>query len=261
MILRDTKIPIVEIFNSIQGEVNLNPAIFIRSGLCCFTCKGFGCSLEAPDGTVVEGCDTIRAVSPKFKENWKYYSNFKDLTNEVNKHIVVNGNKITEQKQDIIWTGGEPTIHWNTKVMQDTLSYYISRGHNITIETNGSLDFEFFREYQKKITFSISVKLSNSGELKERRFNTEMVTKIIENCPSSYLKFVINPETYENDIEEIYEFLDDIPAYIKVYFMPQGATQSELQKNTRFVIEKCIENNFSFTDRAHIRAWNDKEGV
>lgn len=35
----------------------------------------------------------------------------------------------------------------------------------------------------------------------------------------------------------------------------------ELEKNTRFVIEKCIEHEFNYTDRSHIRAWNTKEGV
>ena len=65
------KLPVVEIFNSLQGEgPYLHPAIFLRTALCCFKCKGFNCSLMAPDGSTVTGCDTIRAVSPKFKESY-----------------------------------------------------------------------------------------------------------------------------------------------------------------------------------------------
>ena len=259
MEIKNKAIPIVETFASIQGEGRrIVPAIFIRTGLCCFTCKGFGCKVKAPDGTVVQGCDTIRAVSPKFKDTWAYYSNYQDLVNLVQPLIYTDQDV---RKQDIVFTGGEPLLHWNTKVFQDTLAYYISRGHKVTIETNASLDIEFFRKYQEQIMFSMSVKLSCSGELKERRINIETITKIIENCPDSYLKFVINPDTWETDKIEINEILTQLPYYVDVYLMPLGATREELQKNTQFVVERCAEYGLNYSDRIHIRAWDTKEGV
>ena len=91
-------------------------------------------------------------------------------------------------------------------------------------------------------------------------FNT-IFTKIVENCPDSYLKFVINPETWENDIQEIREILEEIPYFMNVYLMPLGQNKDELLKNTQFVMEKCVENGFSFSNRNHILAWNDKPGV
>lgn len=261
MELKDKPVPIVEIFSSLQGEgPRLRPAIFIRSALCCFKCPGFNCELIDPNGETIIGCDTIRAVSPKFKNNWTYYQNYNELIDVINKFIVFNPRQ-SRILQDIIWTGGEPLLYWNTKLMQNTLAYYISRGHKVTIETNAALDIEFFRKYQEQIAFSMSVKLSNSGELKERRINIETITKVIENAPDSYLKFVINPKTWDNDKEEIFEILDQIPYYIPVYLMPLGKDQIELQNNTQFVVEKCIECGFNFSDRAHIRAWNTKEGV
>lgn len=42
--------------------------------------------------------------------------------------------------------------------------------------------------------------------------------------------------------------------------MPKAKDIQELEKNFRFVIEKCIEYGFNYTDRSHIRAWNTKEG-
>ena len=258
--MKKTPIPIVEMFYSIQGEVSGNPAIFVRSGLCCFTCKGFGCSLEAPDGTIVNGCDSIRAVSPKFKDRWTNYDDYMELVNDIQK--LRNPNMAKHNRlEEIIWTGGEPFIWWNTEIMQNTLAYFISRNHKVTIETNASMDIEFFREYQKQIQFSMSVKLSTSGEPKERRINIENLTKIIENTKDSYLKFVINPKTWDADILEIREILNQIPYYVKVYLMPLGSNQTELQNNTKFVFDKCMETGFSYTDRAHIRAYNDQEKI
>ena len=261
MELKDRQVPIVETFASIQGEgPRLRPAIFIRSALCCFKCPGFCCHRSAPDGTDIVGCDTIRAVSAKFRNEWTYYSDYKDLVQHVN-GLINTDLKHPGRIQDIIWTGGEPLMYWNTKVMQNTLAYYISRGHHVTIETNAALDIDFFREYQKKIMFSMSVKLSNSGELKDRRINIETITKIVENCPESYLKFVVDPKTWETDSKEIFEIFDALPYYVPVYLMPLGGDQEELQRNTQFVVEKCIEYGFNYSDRIHIRAFNTKEGV
>ena len=260
MNLTNKPIPIVEIFDSIQGEgKRISPATFVRTALCTFQCKGFGCKLEAPNGQIVEGCDSIRAVSPLFKDRWKYYD-FKTLVPEIKKYL---NPTLSEdgRNPDIVFTGGEPLLYWNNQNYQNTLAYFISRNHKITIETNASLDIDFFREYQKQIMFSMSVKLSHSGEPKERRINLNTITKIAEHCPDSYLKFVINPETWGTDILEISEILSELPIYLDVFLMPLGENREQLQANTQFVLEKCVEYGFSYSDRVHIRAWNTKEAV
>ena len=109
--------------------------------------------------------------------------------------------------------------------------------------------------------FSISVKLAVSGEPKEKRFKPENIANIIEHCPTSYLKFVTSEASWEQDYAEMKEFLKAIPIWVPVILMPLGATKEELDKNTRFVVERCIEYGFGYSDRIHIRAWNDKEGV
>ena len=38
-------------------------------------------------------------------------------------------------------------------------------------------------------------------------------------------------------------------------------SEEDLSNNTKFVVEKCIENGFCYSDRIHIRAFNTKEGV
>ena len=102
MELKDKPVPIVEIFSSLQGEgPRLRPAIFIRSALCCFKCPGFNCELIDPNGETIIGCDTIRAVSPKFKNNWIYYRNYNELIDVINKFIVFNPRQ-SRILQDII---------------------------------------------------------------------------------------------------------------------------------------------------------------
>ena len=260
MNLTNKPIPIVEIFDSIQGEgKRIYPATFVRTALCTFQCKGFGCKLKAPNGQIIEGCDSIRAVSPLFKDRWNYYD-FKSLVPEIKKFL---NPTLSEdgRNPDIVFTGGEPLLYWNNQNYQNTLAYFISRNHKLTIETNASLDIEFFREYQKQIMFSMSVKLSHSGEPKERRINLNTITKIAEHCPDSYLKFVINPKTWDTDILEIQEILNELPIYLDVFLMPLGENREQLQSNTQFVLEKCVEYGFSYSDRAHIRAWDTKEAV
>ena len=147
--MKSKSIPIVEIFHSIQGEgPRTRPAIFVRTGLCSLTCKGFGCHLKAPDGTEVIGCDTIRAVSPKFKSQWTTYRDYNDLVAVINTHI--HNGRHGQNIQDIIFTGGEPLLHWNTEIMQNTISYYQSRNHRVCIETNATLPIEFSKPYQEE---------------------------------------------------------------------------------------------------------------
>lgn len=254
-------VPIVEQFYSIQGEgKRITPAIFVRSALCNFKCEGFGCSLEAPDGINVKGCDSIRAVSSKFKDRWISYVDYEDLVDVID-NTLPNFSRHNMLKPDIVWTGGEPLIHWKDDVMQRTLSHYISRGHKITIETNASIDIEFTRRWQENIMFSMSVKLSNSGEPEHKRVNIDTITKMVENCSDSYLKFVVSKDTWEQDWDEIRQILKSIPLYVDVLLMPMGDTKELVDYNCKFVMEKCCELGFMYSDRLHIRAWNTLEGV
>ena len=254
-------VPIQEMFYSCQCEgPRIKPSCFLRCGSCNLKCPSFGCKATAPDGTELTGCDTIRAANPKFKSTWDYYDTWESLVDEMDK-IMPKYSKHNHLKPDIVITGGEPLLYWKDDVLQGVIQYYLSRGHHVTIETNASLNIEFTRKYQEQIMFSMSVKLSGSGEPEHKRFNPETVTKIVEHCPKSYLKFVINPETWDKDYEEIKSFLKSIPVFVEVFLMPLGGNRVELEKNCKFVMEKAIELGFGYSDRLHIRCWDTKEGV
>lgn len=245
---------------TIQGEGRRAGHIsyFIRFGGCNFRCSGFGVEYTDPDGNVKYGCDSYYSVDPKFKKNWSFLS-YTEIIESFNELLKPSSDAVT--KPDIVITGGEPTMYWNNEDFQKFLIYYISRGHKITIETNASLDIEFDKDYQKEIIFSMSVKLKNSGEPEHKRINVKNITNILENTKKSYFKFVISKENIVETEIEILELLKEIPYYTDVYLMPMGETNEVLNENSLATAEMAIKNNWQYTDRLHIRLWDNKMGV
>ncbi|MFV7790974.1 7-carboxy-7-deazaguanine synthase QueE [Aliarcobacter lanthieri] len=249
-----------EIFGpTIQGEGKFvgSPSIFIRFGKCNFSCVGFGVEYETPSGVKKCACDSYYAVDKEFKDNWEKYSSHLDIINEVNK-LIENSNY--EYKIDIVITGGEPLLYWNKIEFQKLLKYYIDNNHRVTIETNASLDINFNKDFQKKIIFSMSVKLSNSLEPLKKRVNKKTLKNILQNTSKSYLKFVIGNDFLTQAIDEIKDILSDIPK-CEVYLMPLGDTSKQIDENSIKVINLAIKYGFKYSDRLHIRVWNNKRGV
>lgn len=244
-----------EIFGpTIQGEGKLvgTPSIFIRFGKCNFRCEGFNVEYETPSGIKKCSCDSFYAVDPAFKEQW-HIMNKEDIINKVNE-LKPNYNV------DIVITGGEPLLYWKNQEFQEILKYYIENEYKVTIETNASLNITFNEEYQKKILFSQSVKLSNSLEPLKKRVNINTLTKIAKNTKDSYLKFVVDKKFQKQANKEIHEILKQIPK-TDVYLMPMGDTAHEINTNCEAVIDMAIENGFKYCDRLHIRVWDNKRGV
>ena len=258
-------IPIMEIFYSIQGEVARTgvPSVFIRTGLCNLKCSGF--KVEYPDPkdplNVKYGCDSFYSVDSGFSKEWAFYENYEEVVDRVDKCLPTLS-RHNLMKPDIIFTGGEPLIHWKNEQYQRLISHYITRGHKVTIETNASLPITFSKKYQNDIMFSMSVKLSNSGEEEQKRINIENITNILENTKNSYLKFVVNSEEWDKTYGEIKKILKSVPVYIEnVYLMPMGDVIHRLEANAKFVFEKCMELGFHYSDRLHIRIFDNKPGV
>ncbi len=244
-----------EIFGvTIQGEGKRigNPSIFIRFGKCNMTCAGYGVEYETPSGIKKCSCDSFYASDIAFKDSWQECDANK-IINQVNELL-------PSYKPDIVITGGEPLLYWNDEQFQKLLKNYVSNDFHVTIETNGSLDIKLTEIWQKNILFSMSVKLSNSGEPLSRRLNTNVLTHIINFVDESYLKFVVDREFLPKAKEEIDNILKDIPS-CEVYLMPLGDTAEIIDKNSLSVIEMAVEYGYKYSDRLHIRVWNNKRGV
>lgn len=210
------------------------------------------------DGTDVQGCDSIHSANTKhFKKTWTPYTSFDELVETINSFI----DNQFQEKQHIIITGGEPILQHKSQVFLDTIEYYISRGHEIFVETNGTIPIDF-DEYPilRKVNFSISVKMSNSNEKESKRWKPEVAYNYMLNTKKSYFKFVLNKEQCQSNCE-IFDYLSRIPTYGTVYCMPQGATTQELNVNAKAVYEFCLYNGFRYSDRIHIRIYEDKRGV
>ena len=249
-----------EIFGpTIQGEGKLvgTPSIFIRFGRCNFSCVGFAVEYETPSGVKKCACDSYYAVDTAFKENWTKYKSYDEIVSEVDKLMSIYP---YDYKIDIVITGGEPLLYWNNEEFQNLLKYYVEIGHKVTIETNASLNLNFQFDYQKKILFSMSVKLSNSLEPLKKRVNKETLTKILTNSKDSYLKFVIGKDFLEEAKIEIKNILQGIPK-CEIYLMPMGDTAEQINKNCEDVINMAIQNGYKYCDRLHIRVWDNKRGV
>ena len=196
-------------------------------------------------------------MDKEFKDSWTKYQSYQDIINEVNK---LTSNSSSIYKMDIVITGGEPLLYWNKEEFQKLLKHYIEDGHQVTIETNASLNLNFTQNYQKEIIFSMSVKLSNSLENIKTRINYETLNKILSNTSQSYLKFVIDKNFLDDTKKEINTILQNIPK-ADVYLMPLGDTAQSINENCEAVIQMAIDYGYKYCDRLHIRVWDNKRGV
>lgn len=249
---------LVEHFYSIQGEGRYTgtPSLFFRFGGCNMKCEGFGCIESAPDGTKVLGCDTVYAVNREhFLQNWIPVKNSKELLNILNLYDL-------PKKVDIVLTGGEPLIYANEAIFVEFLEALQADGHRITFETNGSLsvDFERYPIY-KECIFALSVKLSNSNEPFSKRVRGDIINAIATNAKEAFFKFSIDANSIDLGLEEeILEISLHAPD-CDIYCMPLGGTKEEVEANTEPLIEFCKSKGYNFSDRLHIRIWDQNRGV
>ncbi len=263
-------LPVDEIFgNAVQGEGSRMgvPSVFVRTGGCNLTCEGFGCSMTSPldKETIIKGCDSIHAVNSKhFKHTWTYYDNSVELIQSII-NVLPDANTIfrgNSELPDIIFTGGEPLLHHKDEVLTNTLEYFISRGYKVFFETNGTIAIDFNKyDIFKQVIFSMSVKMSSSGEDKHQRWKPEVVNSYLKYTKDSYFKFVLSSESIIEEKDEIFEFLNQVPTFGVVYVMPKGETSEEVRFNAKAVYEFAVNHSLRYSDRLHIRVYDSLRGV
>jgi len=249
---------LVEHFYSIQGEGRYTgvPSVFFRFGGCNMKCEGFGCEEVAPDGTVVLGCDTVYAVNKEhFSHNWIPINKSNELLNVLNLYDL-------PHPVDIVLTGGEPLIYANDIIFVEFLEHLHKKGHTITFETNGSIavDFEKYPIY-KECIFALSVKLTNSNEPLHKRVKGDVIYSIGSNASEAFFKFSIDRDSINLGLEEEINSITMHSPKTKVYCMPVGGDKKEVEANTEPLIEFCKVKGYNFSDRLHIRVWDQNKGV
>lgn len=285
------KLKISEIFYSAQGEGRFVgvPSVFLRTFGCNFTCGGFGMprgsmSTER-DEVKVElynkyedlplvntGCDSYASWDPRFKhlspvlETDAVVERLLELT--PNNHWVQdNGNDV-----HLVITGGEPLLGWQ-RSYKDLLNHpFMQDLKNITFETNGTQELhEDFKNYlltwafdrsgnfKSDITFSVSAKLSASGESWEDAIKPEIVVDY-ERYGTTYLKFVVEKPSDFDEVDRA------VQAYRKagfegvVYIMPVGGVVKVYDDNKFSVADEAMLRGYFYSPRLHVDLWGNSWG-
>ena len=282
-----SKIKIAELFYSIQGEGRYMgvPSVFLRTFGCNFKCAGFGMpkgelSNEAesinPDlyteykslPLVSTGCDSYASWDPRFKHLSPVLS-----TDAIADAIVDTLPYKEWRDEHLVITGGEPLLGWQ-RAYPDLLRHPKMAGlKEITFETNGtqplSPEFEEFLaiewlmpqiDFTREITFSVSAKLSCSGEPRHEAIRPDVVCQYQE-VGYTYLKFVV---ATEDDAEEALETLHVYRAEGfegPCYLMPVGGVESVYTLNNRRVAELAMKNGLRYSDRLQVPLFKNEWGT
>lgn len=262
------------------------PSIFLRTFGCNFTCSGFGMKKgelsqerfnidvnkynsydQLP--LVKTGCDSYASWDPRFK----HLSPFKDIDTIVNE--IMDLLPFNEWRDEhLVITGGEPLLGWQ-KVYPNLLNHPKMAGlKEITFETNGtqpliSVLAEYLKEwsssttnlgFKREVTFSVSPKLSCSGEKKEHAIKPEIIA-FYEKIGYTYLKFVIATEDDANEAFEVIKEYRDAGFKGPIYFMPVGGVEEVYKLNNRKVAEIALKNGVRYSDRLHLPLFGNAWGT
>ena len=219
-------------------------------------CEGFGCTQVAPTGKTILGCDTVYAVNREnFSQNWIEIDEPEQLISILDQYEL-------PKYVDIVLTGGEPLMYADDPIFIAFLEAMITKGHRITFETNGSLavDFEKFPVY-KQCVFALSVKLENSGESYNKRIKPNTIYALATNSKEAFFKFSIDADSIDIGLDEQIEEIIAHAPNTQVYCMPVGGSKAEVERNAEPLIEYCKVKGYTYSDRLHIRIWDEVHGV
>ena len=281
-----SKLKVAELFYSIQGEGRYMgvPSIFLRTFGCNFRCAGFG----MPKGQLSEeylvvdpskyseygqlplvstGCDSYASWDPRFKHLSPMLE-----TDDVAEAIMQMLPDQQWRDAHLVITGGEPLLGWQ-RSYPDLLDHHKMQDlKEITFETNGTqkltADFKSYLIFdwreaalkKREITFSVSAKLSCSGEARHEAIRPDIVCEY-EEVGYTYLKFVV---ATEEDAEEAIETADIYRAEGfngPVYLMPVGGVESVYSLNNRRVAELALDNGLRYSDRLQVPLFKNAWGT
>lgn len=283
------KLKVAELFYSIQGEGRYMgvPSVFLRTFGCNFTCSGFGMPkgeqskevdfVAAEVGKflnykelplVSTGCDSYASWDPRFK----HLSPVLD-TDSVAQAIVDSLPYKEWKEEHLVITGGEPLLGWQ-RAYPDLLNHPKMKAlKEITFETNGTQDLtKEFKDYldrwgwghpgnfDRQITFSVSPKLSVSGEKWDDAIKPEIIADY-GMVGYVYLKFVVASQEDADEAEKAVKAYQDAGFRGPVYLMPVGGVESVYHMNNRAVAELAMKKGYRYSDRLQVPLFKNEWGT
>ena len=263
------------------------PSVFLRTFGCNFTCGGFGMprgertleldAIVKNSGSyktyrdlplVSTGCDSYASWHPEFK----HLSPMLDIDEIAIKivQMLPYGHWMDEH---LVITGGEPLLGWQRSYPELLDHDLMKTLGELTFETNGTqMLTPEFRQYllnwtlgnknrgRNALTFSVSPKLSVSGESRDDAIRPEVVIQY-EGVGYTYLKFVV---ASEEDVDEAVEVLD---IYRKsgfkgpAYLMPVGGVESVYSMNNKNVALAAMKHGLRYSDRLQVPLFKNEWGT
>ena len=232
-------VQIAELYPSLQGEGRLagTPSVFVRTSGCNLRCTW----CDTPF-TSWEPTGTNRTVS--------------SLVEEIIKHGL----------RHVVITGGEPLlaadIHFLCNILQQ-------EGQHITIETAGTVlpaegpPAANLMSLSPKLGSSTPSEETGWEQRHEKRRRRDDIIQLLRATPNQ-IKFVIDSSS---DLDEAVSWLDDLEIKPQsrearhVYLMPQGVSQSRLQKEYVWLESACKKLGFQLCERHHITWYGNTRGT
>ena len=141
---------------------------------------------------------------------------------------------------------------------------------NILSETNGTQTLTpEFKDYLQKwkmhreknaLTFSVSPKLSCSGEKHEEAIRPEIIRQY-QDVGFVYLKFVV---ATKEDVKEAEQAVEEYKSYGftgPVYLMPCGGVESVYNLNARNVAIEAMNRGWRYSDRLQVPLFKNEWGT
>lgn len=204
----NVKIPMVEIFETVEGEGTRAgfPTIFVRL---------FGCNLRCV------WCDTKYSYPPAEAEN---VMTIREIVDQVKAY----------RSTHLCLTGGEPLLYGEKSLSLIQALLEIDRLQDIHIETNGAIDLAMFMEqiHSPKVRYIMDFKLPDSGE------TDKMVLSNLDWLrPQDELKFVI---ASEQDFHFAKNVLEQHPTKALPLFSPVWETMRPVK-----LVELMLEHGLA----------------
>lgn len=290
-----SKIKVSEVFYSLQGEGRFVgvPSVFLRTYGCNFTCAGFGCAPgeKSPEADEVAktvelykdfeslplvntGCDSYASWHPAFK----HLSPTQTTEELVERMLALTPNNAWVQNNGndvhLVITGGEPLLGWQRAYTELLNHPRMQDLRNITFETNGTQplhkDFEhtllnwtlnpkFGRRGKTALTFSVSAKLSASGEKWEEAIRPDIVMSYAD-IGHTYLKFVVETDDHIADAIRATDEYRRAGFTGTIYLMPQGGVVEPYDRNKLRIADICVKHGWNYSPRLHVDLWGNGWG-
>lgn len=226
------------------------------------------------------GCDSYASWDVRFKKLSPTY-NIDELAEKIvdilpykewrNEHLVI--------------TGGEPLLGWQKSYPVLLEHPLMNSLKEITFETNGSqklstalqnylIDWRqsiSLKDWQKNknfhlargydsVTFSVSAKLSVSGEKREEAIRPDYVVGY-QQIGHTYLKFVVATQEDCDEALEVTELYRKEGFTGNVYLMPVGGVESVYHLNNKTVAELAMKYGLRYSDRLQVPLFKNAHGT